>query len=237
MSAESQPARLSIGQVLDELLPEFPKLTISKVRFLEDEGLVSPQRSAGNYRQFSFADVERLRFILGQQENFFPLGKIREMLDAMDRGEVPSFNDGRTVGVPTLKIADDGLPMVEAFREPRSQLRLSRDDLLDAAGIDEATLSAVEDAGLIQRRRAQAYYDGDDLQAAALVAEFAEQGLEPRHLRHFATQADREAELIRHVVVPRTRGLDGEAAVDATAAMAALTVRLHTVLVRNRLRG
>jgi DNA-binding transcriptional MerR regulator len=237
MSAEADFPRLSIGQVLEELRPEFPKLSISKLRYLEDEGLVAPQRSAGNYRQFSFADVERLRFILGQQENFYPLGKIREMLDSLDRGEVPSFNDGRTVGVPNLKIADDGLPMVEAFREPRSQLRLSREDLLDTAGIDEAALVAIEDAGLIKRRPAQAYYDGDDLQVAALVAEFAEQGLEPRHLRHFSTQADREADLIRQVVVPRVRGRDADASADATAAMAALTVRLHTVLVRNRLRG
>ena len=92
---------------------------------------------------------------------------------------------------------------------------------------------------LIEQRPANVLLaeDGDDLQVAALVAEFAEEGLEPRHLRHFATQADRESDLIRQIVVPRTGGLDGDTVADANAAMAALTVRLHTVLVRNRLRS
>lgn len=233
MSAEL----LNIGQMLDELREEFPELTISKIRYLEDQGLLSPQRTPAGYRKFAFSDVERLRFILRQQANFWPLSEIRQTLDDMDRGLVPDMRKGRGVRVPELKIAADGLPMVEAFREPRSQLRLTRADLLDASGLDEPGLVAVEDAGLIKRRPAQSYYDGDDLQVASLVAEFADQGLEPRHLRHFSTQADREADLIGQVVSPRMRGLDADAATDAAAAMAALTVRLHTVLVRNRLRG
>ncbi len=233
MSAEL----LNIGQMLDELREEFPELTISKIRYLEEQGLLAPQRTPAGYRKFSFADVERLRFVLRQQANFWPLSEIRQTLDDMDRGLVPDMRKGRGVRVPELKLAEDGLPMVEVFREPRSQLRLSRDDLLDASGLDEAALTAVEEIGLIKRRASQTYYDGDDLQVASLVAEFAEQGLEPRHLRHFATQADREADLIRQIVVPRTRGLDGEAITDASAAMAAITVRLHTVLVRNELRS
>lgn len=233
MSAEL----LNIGQMLDELAEEFPDLTISKIRYLEAQGLLTPQRTPAGYRKFSYSDVERLRFILRQQANYWPLGEIRQTLDDMDRGLVPDMRKGKGVRVPNLKIADDGLPMVEVFREPRSQLRLSREDLIDAAGIDEATLAAVEETGLIKRRASQTYYDGDDLQVASLVAAFAEQGLEPRHLRHFATQADRESDLIGQVVGPRVRGLDADAATDAAAAMAALTVRLHTVLVRNRLRG
>ena len=98
-------------------------------------------------------------------------------------------------------------------------------------------LDAVEEFGLIQRRPTQTYYDGDDLQVAALVAEFAELGLEPRHLRHFGTQADREASLVEQIISPRSRSLDQEAAEHAAAALAALSVRLHTVLVRNRVRG
>jgi len=233
MSAEL----LNIGQMLDELREEFPELTISKIRFLEEQGLLAPQRTPAGYRKFSFSDVERLRFILRQQANFWPLSEIRQTLDDMDRGLVPDMRKGRGVRVPELKLAEDGLPMVEVFREPRSQLRLSRDDLLDASGLNEETLAAVEAFGLIKRRASQTYYDGDDLQVASLVANFAEQGLEPRHLRHFATQADREADLISQIVVPRVRGLDAEASSNGTAAMAALTVRLHTVLVRNRLRS
>lgn len=229
--------RLTIGRVLEELSVEFPSLTITKIRYLEDEGLIAPERTPGKYRIFSLADVERLRFILAQQENYYPLGKIREMLDALDKGQRPKLNGGRTVAVPHLDVADDGLPTVEMFKEPRSQLRMSREELLDSAGIDEATLAAAEEFGLIKRRASQTYFDGDDLQVAAAVAEFAEQGLEPRHLRHFANQADREADLISQVLGPRVRHLASDEAAEASAAMAALTVRLHAILVRNRLRS
>jgi DNA-binding transcriptional MerR regulator len=233
MSAEL----LNIGQMLDELTEEFPELTISKIRYLEEQGLLSPQRTPAGYRKFSFGDVERMRFILRQQANFWPLNEIRQTLDDMDRGLVPDMRKGRGVQVPELQIADDGLPKVELFREPRSQRRLSRDELIETAGIDDETLVAIEESGLIKRRASQTYYDGDDLQVAALVGEFGKEGLEPRHLRAFAAQADREADLINQVLTPRLRGLDGEAVREAEAAMAALTVRFHSVLVRNRLRS
>jgi DNA-binding transcriptional MerR regulator len=233
MSAEL----LNIGQMLDELTEEFPELTISKIRYLEEQGLLSPQRTPAGYRKFTFSDVERMRFILRQQANFWPLVEIRQTLDDMDRGLVPDMRKGRGVRVPELKIAGDGLPMVELFREPRSQLRLSREELVDAAGIDDEMLAAVEEFGLIKRRPSQTYYDGDDLLVAELVGKFAQEGLEPRHLRHFATQADREADVISQILTPRVRGTDAEAATDAAASMAALMVRLHSVLVRNRLRS
>jgi DNA-binding transcriptional MerR regulator len=231
--------RLGIGKVLDDLRGEFPKLSISKIRYLESEGLVDPQRTASGYRKFTFADVERLRFILRQQAapNFWPLSHIRQVLDDMDRGRVPDTAMGKASRVPHLSLADDGLPDAETFRETRSQLRLSREELLESSGLDGAVLDAVEEFGLISRRRNQTYYDGDDLQVAALVADFAELGLEPRHLRHFGTQADREASLVEQIISPRARSLDQEAADHAAATLAALSVRLHTVLVRNRVRG
>jgi DNA-binding transcriptional MerR regulator len=232
-------SRLGIGKVLDELHGEFPKLSISKIRYLEDQGLLDPERTTSGYRKFTFADVERLRFILRQQAspNFWPLSHIRQVLDQMDRGLVPDTSMGKTARVPHLGLADDGLPSVETFREGRSQLRLSREELLDSSGLPADVLDTVEEFGLIQRRPTQTYYDGDDLQVAALVADFAELGLEPRHLRHFGAQADREASLVDQVVSPRARSLDQEAADQAAAALAALSVRLHVVLVRNRLRG
>jgi len=231
--------RLGIGKVLDELHGEFPKLSISKIRYLESEGLVDPQRTASGYRKFTFADVERLRFILRQQAapNFWPLSHIRQVLDDMDRGRVPDTAMGKASRVPHLSLADDGLPDADTFRETRSQLRLSREELLESSGLDGTVLDAVEEFGLITRRRNQTYYDGDDLQVAALVADFAELGLEPRHLRHFGTQADREASLVEQIISPRARSLDQEAADHAAATLAALSVRLHTVLVRNRVRG
>jgi DNA-binding transcriptional MerR regulator len=239
--AGAQPdlSRLGIGKVLDELQGEFPSLTISKIRFLEDQGLVEPGRTASGYRKFTFEDVERLRFVLRQQAapNFWPLSHIRQVLDDMDRGRVPDATMGTSSRVPHLSLAEDGLPSAETFQESRSQLRLSREELLESSGLDSAVLDAVEEFGLIKRRPTQTYYDGDDLQVAALVAEFAELGLEPRHLKHFGTQADREASLVEQIISPRARSLDQEAAAHAAAGLAALSVRLHTVLVRNRVRG
>jgi DNA-binding transcriptional MerR regulator len=232
-------SRLGIGKVLEELHGEFPTLTISKIRFLESEGLVEPGRTASGYRKFTFADVERLRFILRQQAapNFWPLSHIRQVLDDMDRGRVPDTTMGQGSRVPHLSLADDGLPSAETFKEGRSQLRLSREELLESSGLASDVLDAVEEFGLISRRPTQTYYDGDDLQVAALVADFAELGLEPRHLRHFGAQADREAGLVEQIISPRARSLDQEAAAHAAAVLAALSVRLHTVLVRNRVRG
>ena len=172
-------SRLGIGKVLDELLPEFPDLTITKIRYLESEGLLEPERTSSGYRKFSFGDVERLRFILRQQrDKFWPLGHIRQVLDDMDRGVVPDTELGSTTRVPRLSLAADGLPTAETFAEPKSNVRLSRDELLESAGIDSDTLKAIEEFGLILRRPSQTYYDGEALQVAALVGEFVELGIE-----------------------------------------------------------
>jgi DNA-binding transcriptional MerR regulator len=231
-------SRLGIGKVLDELLPEFPDLTITKIRYLESEGLLEPERTASGYRKFSFSDVERLRFILRQQrDKFWPLSHIRQVLDDMDRGVVPDPVQGPTVRVPHLSLADDGLPTPATFLESSGSMRLSRDDLLEAAGIDSATLDAIEEFGLIPRRPTQTYYDSTALQIASIVGEFAELGLEPRHLRPFGAAADREAALFDQVVSPRARQLDKDAAERTVAGLAALSIRLQSVLVRSRLRG
>jgi len=229
-------SRLGIGKVLDELHTEFPDLTITKIRYLESEGLLDPERTPSGYRKFSFGDIERLRFILRQQrDKFWPLGHIRQVLDDMDRGEVPDLDSA--VRVPHLSLAEDGLPTAETFTEPRSQVRLSRDELLAATGLDDDTLTEIEEFGLIRRRSSQAFYDGQALSVAALVAEFSALGLEPRHLRAFRSSADREIALFDQVLSPRER-TDGSGGADETAAsLAALSVRLHTVLVRGGLRG
>lgn len=231
-------SRLGIGKVLDELRTEFPDLTITKIRYLESEGLLEPERTASGYRKFSFRDVERLRFILRQQrDKFWPLGHIRQILDEMDQGQVPDTEQAATARVPHLSLADDGLPTVETFSESPSSVRLSRDELLESAGIDSDALDALEEFGLIVRRKSQTYYDGAALQIAAIAGEFAEVGLEPRHLRMFAAAADREVALFEQVVSPRSRQLDKEAAERTVAGLAALSIRLQTVLVRSRLRG
>lgn len=231
-------SRLGIGKVLDELLPEFPDLTITKIRYLESEGLLEPERTSSGYRKFSFGDVERLRFILRQQrDKFWPLGHIRQVLDDMDRGVVPDTELNSTTRVPHLSLAADGLPTAETFGEPKSHLRLSREELLESAGIDSDTLDAIEEFGLIVRRPTQTYYDGEALQVASLVGEFVELGIEPRHLRIFRAAADREIALFEQVVTPRARQLDKEASEQTVSALAALSVRLQSVLVRSGLSG
>lgn len=234
----SELSRLGIGKVLEELNAEFPDLTISKIRYLEDQGLLEPERTAAGYRKFAYSDVERLRFILhAQDEMFWPLSHIRQVLDDMDRGVVPNTALSSTVRVPYLSLADDGLPTPETFVAPPSSVRLSRAELLDSAGVDEQTLDAIEEFGLIKRRPSQTYYDGEALSIASIVGELAQLGLEPRHLRIFRAAADREISLFEQVVTPRARSLDSEAADKTIASLAALSVRLQTVLVRNGLRS
>jgi len=231
-------SRLSIGKVLEELRPEFPNLSISKIRYLQGQGLLEPERTPSGYRKFSYRDVERLRFILhAQDEKFWPLSHIRQVLDDMDRGVAPDIEITGHARVPHLMLAEDGLPTDETFGTPPSSVRLSREELIESAGIDSTLLDSIEEFGLIHRRPSQTYYDGDALSVASLVGQFAQLGLEPRHLRIFRAAADREISLFEQIVSPRTRQLDKDASEHTVAALAALSVRLQTVLVRNGLRS
>ena len=129
----SSRARLSIGEVLGQLRGDFPGLNISKIRFLEAEGLIEPERTPSGYRKFSHQDVERLRYVLTcQREHYLPLKVIREHLDAIDRGlEPPALNGGSGPQVPRVVLAGDGYPSPESFAADASELRLSRSELLD----------------------------------------------------------------------------------------------------------
>lgn len=230
--------RLGIGKVIEELSAEFPALSQSKIRYLEEQGLLDPERTPAGYRKYAYSDVERLRFVLHAQDQlFWPLSHIRRVLDDMDRGVVPDTALTGTVKAPYLSLAEDGLPSAETFAAPPSNVRLSRAELLESAGIDDETLDAIEEFGLIKRRSSQTYYDGEALSIASIVGELAELGLEPRHLRIFRAAADREISLFEQVVTPRARSLDKEAADQTIAELAALSVRLQTVLVRSGLRS
>jgi len=230
------PARLGIGKVLDELRPDFPGLTLSKLRYLEAEGLVEPKRTAAGYRKYSYDDVERLRFVLRmQKERFWPLGYIRQVLDEFDRGLAPDLLNDAAVFVPEVAVGDDGMPTAASFAEGRGATRLSRTELLDAARIDAATLEAIEEFQLIRRRANQRYYSRDDLQIAALVGKLAALGIEPRHLRGFRAAADREAALLEQAVPGASRSNPN--AMSALTELASTMVRLHTVLVRGELRA
>jgi DNA-binding transcriptional MerR regulator len=218
---------LSIGAVLERLRPQFPDVTISKIRFLESEGLVCPARTPSGYRQFTAADVERLRFVLSaQRDHYLPLKVIKEQLDAADRPR-------GLVSVPLER----GLPTAEAFAEQPEQ-RMTKEELLAAAGIDAAMLAELEQYGLI-RPGAAGFYDSESALLAKTVAALTGFGIEPRHLRAFRASAEREVGLLEQIVAPmykqRDPGARGRA--DETAReLAALSVALHTLLVKAELR-
>jgi len=141
------PARayLSIGEVLAKLRPEFPDVTISKIRFLEAEGLVEPQRTSSGYRKFGHDEIERLRYVLtAQRDRYLPLKVIKDHLDAMDRGLEPPESPGAGPRVPMALVANDGFPTAESFGRDASELRLSRQELIESAGIDEEHLAQLE---------------------------------------------------------------------------------------------
>lgn len=225
---------MNIGEVLDRLRPDFPGITIPKIRFLEDKGLIKPERTPAGYRKFSTEDVERLRYVLRmQRDHYLPLKVIGEHLDAIDRGLEPPPIDSVVPTVPKVALAADGLPSPESFRR-RDDVRLSRRELLKIAEISEDLLAELEQFGLLSPSRT-GHYDTDALVVAQTARELADFGFEPRHLRAFKTAADREVGLVEQVVAPHKRGRDAAAAAraeDTVSEIAALSVRLHATLVK-----
>ncbi|MGB2839333.1 MAG: MerR family transcriptional regulator [Actinomycetes bacterium] len=232
-------AYLSIGEVLAKLRPEFSDVTISKIRFLEAEGLIDPQRTPSGYRKFTPADIQRLRYILSaQRDQYLPLKVIREHLEAMDRGLEPPSAPGASPRVPVTVVHGGGFPDADAFARDGADLRLAKDELLATADIDDELLKALESYGLIRPRRNGEHYDGDAVVVAQAAGELAAYGIEPRHLRAFKSAAEREAGLIEQVVTPLLRGRGADAkgrAEETTRALAALSVRLHAALVKAQL--
>jgi len=237
-SAERPDGLLNIGQVLDLLRPDFPDITIPKIRFWEEKGLIKPQRTPAGYRKFAPSDVDRLRYVLRmKRDHYLPLDVIREHLDAIDRGLEPPQIDPVVPTVPKVALAADGLPAAESFRRT-DKFRLSRKELVKIAEIGEDLLGQLEDFGLITAGPT-GHYDTDALVIAEAARDLAEFGLEPRHLRAFKTAADREVGLVEQVVAPVRRSRDATAsarAEEAISEIAALSIRLHATLVKAGLR-
>ena len=232
----SVPARayLSIGEVLSKLRGEFSDITISKIRFLESEGLIEPQRTPSGYRKFTNIDLERLRYVLAaQRDQYLPLRVIKENLDALDRGLTPSATPG-SPAAPRLATVDGEFAPSNFIHD--SQLRLSREELLQSSGLLETQLAQIESFGLIEMKGR--YFDADSLAVARAVAEMASFGIEARHLRSFKTAADREVGLVEQVIMPllRQKGSDAQArAEEVQRELASLSIRLHAALVASGL--
>ena len=229
-------AFMSIGEVLGQLRSDFPDITISKIRFLEAEGLIEPERTSSGYRKFSREDVGRLRYVLSaQRDHYLPLRVIKEHLDAIDRGLEPPAIGSTGPRVPRALVAAESLPSPDAFLPDVSEIRLSRGELLEATGLDPEQLAQLEQYGLVQTRSGGSHFDGDALVVAKTVAEMARFGIEARHLRPFKAAADREIGLVEQVVTPMVRQRNPEArahAEEVARELAALSIKLHSSLVR-----
>jgi DNA-binding transcriptional MerR regulator len=232
---------LTIGDVLAQLKVDHPDLTISKIRFLEDAGLIRPDRTASGYRKFSADDVARLRYVLVQQRDHYrPLRVIKDQLEAIDRGRTPPNGTASPV-VAHVSIAaiENNAPTAEHFRPAPAALRLSKEELLNAAGLRIEQLRELEQFGLVTARPG-GRYDDDALAVAKIVADLARFGLEGRHLRAFRTAAEREVGLFTQVLGPMSRQRSSAARARAEETMrelAALSVRLHAALVQSGLRS
>jgi DNA-binding transcriptional MerR regulator len=213
MSAQPARAYYGIGEVLTQLSAEFPDVRISKIRFLESEGLIEPARSPSGYRRFSRHDVQRLRYILtAQRDHYLPLRVIKERLDSPD-------------GAAELASSAAG-----------GGALLSRAELAEAADLDTERLDELEEFGLIRRRGRQ--YGQDALAVARLVAELGAFGVQARHLRAVKAAAERETSLIEQVVAPLLRPRSPgatERAGQTARDIAALSIRLHAALVEAEL--
>ena len=228
-TAAADTGLMSIGTVLTVLRDEFPEVTISKIRFLESEGLIEPQRTPSGYRKFSPADVERLGHVLRmQRDHYLPLKVIREHLDAMERGEAAPL--------PTVGRQRDGEVVLEPVEGPTAA-RVGRAELMAAAGIGEQELDEWESYGLIAPLP-DGVYDAEAVTVAGLVLELGRFGIEPRHLRAMKAAADREAGLVDQVVAPLKRHRNPQTRAHAearTKELAGLTVKLHAALVQTAL--
>ena len=209
MNGQFARAYLGIGEVLVELRAEFPDISVSKIRFLESEGLISPARSPSGYRRFGPADVQQLRFILtAQRDQYLPLRVIKERLEH--------------------QASQDSQP-------DRAEM-VSRRDLLDAAGIDEQQLAELEAHGLV--KRVGRLYGQDALDVAGTVARLASYGVQARHLRTVRTAAERDVSMIEQVVGPtlRQRSPGARAEAGRTAReIATLLLRLHRAMLESAL--
>lgn len=223
MPLSSSRDYMSIGEVLESVRGDFPEVSISKIRFLESEGLIEPQRTASGYRKFYPQDVARLRQILAlQRDQFLPLRVIKERL---------TTGEGNGADAP------------EAGAEPiaagSDELRLSRDELAARARLSDAQVAGLVEFGILPVKEGRAF-DVHDLDAASAARRLFDFGVEPRHLRLFRQWAEREAALVQQIVTPVTKKRDPEAqheAAQAAETIVALSRRFREAIVRRSLRS
>jgi DNA-binding transcriptional MerR regulator len=230
---------MSIGAVIDLLRTDFPDVTISKIRFLEAEGLVTPQRSGSGYRRFTAYDCARLRFILtAQRDQYLPLKVIKAQLDAMADGELPQSDSvyaARLVPVSGQQGVRGEGQAERADDRGTAQIRLTLEDVLQRSGVDEALVNALRKAGVITVGPG-GFFDEHAVVIAQCAQALAEYGVETRHLRAFRSAADRQSDLIAQIAGPVVKGGNRDRADDLAREVAALAITLHTSLIKSAVR-
>ena len=221
---------MSIGEVLVTVKTEFPDVTISKIRFLEGEGLITPERTPSGYRKFREEDVDRLRVILKmQRDEYLPLKVIKDRLEHGD--EMPESD-------PTARAPQ---PVSDEVAIPPTGLHMSMDELSAATGVDRERIRELEGFGIICSHglNGDSYYDGDDFVVLTIVRDLFKYGIEPRHLSMYRHFAEREAGFFEQIVLPmlRQRNPDArKAATESLTQMANLSKKLKQALLRVNLR-
>lgn len=224
---------LSIGEVLESVREEFPDVSISKIRFLEAEGLIAPERTPSGYRKFYDGDVTRLRYILSlQRDQFLPLKVIRERLNEAD-----SNGGAYTVGERPAPHTEAGPERADVSSEATG-VQMSREELRDAAGLTDAELRGLEEFGLLDGQETGSF-DEYALVVARAAKKFFGYGAEPRHLRMYKQFAEREASFFEQIVSPVARKRDPEGQREATRSMQELVTlsrQLREGVIRSSLR-
>jgi DNA-binding transcriptional MerR regulator len=222
----------SIGEVLVSVKTEFPDITISKIRFLESEGLIDPERTPSGYRKFYEKDVDRLKSILRmQRDEYLPLKVIK---DRLLEQESP---DGQG-DMPTVPAIPD---TQEELSEPPTGLQMSIEEMSAATGIDRERIRELEGFGLVCSHGPEGarYYDGDDYIVLSIVKDFFRFGVEPRHLTMYKHFEEREAAFFETIVMPQLRQRNPDARRTASTSLTELAKasrKLKQALLRTNLR-
>jgi DNA-binding transcriptional MerR regulator len=223
----------SIGEVLVSVKTEFPDITISKIRFLEAEGLIEPERTPSGYRKFYVQDVDKLKSILRmQRDEYLPLKVIKERLLKGEDGEDEAVDGAEGEG---------GASAVEELADAPTGLQMSIEEMSSATGVERERIKELESYGIVCSHGPEGgrYYDGDDYIVLSIVKDFFRFGVEPRHLTMYKHFTEREATFFQTIVAPTLRQKNPDArraASDALAELATTSRKFKQALLRTNLR-
>jgi DNA-binding transcriptional MerR regulator len=224
----------SIGEVLVAVKTEFPDITISKIRFLESEGLIDPERTPSGYRKFYDEDVDRLKAILRmQRDEYLPLKVIKERLLEQESAD----GDGSGDGSGLVEAAEPDDELIEAV----TGLEMSLEEMSAATGVERERIKELESFGLVSSHGPDSakFYDGDTYVLLSILKDLFRYGVEPRHLTMYKHFAEREAAFFETIVMPQLRQRNPEArkaAATSLAELARASRKLKQALLRNNLR-